>query len=179
MVRPCGILRRDAIETRGDYLIARGSCRRRFVHSARAGCLLAAGLIKSRSARFVYVPVAVGNDHLRFDLRLSSHCATPATAGFSHRGPCHAVNHFTFNRGLNTDCAQRSRRPRAAHWTTNRFLIADCRFSIADFGFNQIGNWQSAISNDLTQSLFALVATHRSRNGCGRPYRRLTLRRLA
>ena len=147
MVRPCGILRRDAIETRGDYLIARGSCRRRFVHSARAGCLLAAGLIKSRSARFIYVPVAVGNDHLRFDLRLSSHCATPATAGFSHRGPCDAVNHFTFNCGLNTDCAQRSRRPRAAHWTTDRLLIANCGLPIADFRLLISGLIKSAIGN--------------------------------
>ncbi len=109
MVRPCGILRRDAIEARGNYLIARGSCGRRFVHSARAGCLLAAGLVESRSARFVYIPIALGNDHLRFDLRLSSHRATPATPGFSHRGPRDAVNHFPFSTDFDTDYAQRSR----------------------------------------------------------------------
>ena len=109
MVRPCGILRQDAIEARGDYLIARGSCGRRFVHSARAGCLLAAGLVKSRSARFIYILIAVGNDHLRFDLRLSSHRATPATPGFSHRGPRHAADHFPFSPDFNTDYAQRSR----------------------------------------------------------------------
>src|SRR6185503_3405032 len=85
MVRPCGILRRDAIEARGDYLIARGSCRRRFVHSARAGRLLAAGLIESGSARSLCLLVTFGNDRHRFDLRLSSHRATAATTSFSHR----------------------------------------------------------------------------------------------
>ncbi len=120
MVRPCGILRRDAIEARGDYLIARGSCRRRFVHSARARCLLAAGLIKSWSARPVCISVAVGNDHHRFDLRLSSHRATSTTPGFSYRGARHAVNNFSFNPDFNTDYAQRSRCPGAAHWTTDR-----------------------------------------------------------
>ena len=109
MVRPCGILRRDAIEARGDYFIARGSCRRRFVHSARAGCLLAAGVIESGPARSIRFPVAVGNDHHRFDLRLSSHRATSTTSVFSHHGPGHTANHFHFSADFNPDYAQRSR----------------------------------------------------------------------
>ena len=109
MVRPYGILRQDAIEARGDYLIARGSCRRWFVYSARAGCLLAAGLIKSRSARFVCIPVAVGDDHHCFDLRLSSHRATSTTSGFSDPGPGHTSDRFPFSPDFNPDDAQRSR----------------------------------------------------------------------
>ena len=109
MVRPCGILRQDAIEARGDYLIARGSCRRWFVHSARTGRLLAAGLIKPGPARFISLLITAGNDHHRFDLRLSPHCTPATTSGFSHRGPRHAAYHLTPDPDFNRDYAQRSR----------------------------------------------------------------------
>src|ERR1041385_1295229 len=118
----------DAIEARGDCFIAGGSCRRGFVHCARARCLLKTSPIKPGPARPIYFPVASGHHHLRIDLRLSPHRASPAITGFSDCGPGRIANHLAVHPDFDPDSAQRSRRPGAACWTTNRRLIADCRF---------------------------------------------------